>query len=123
LVDGKELVLVGDEGETDSRKASSRTGHLAEYQFKPGQSGNPAGRPARQKQLTDAALRAVSEQDIVAVFESLIRMATARKPSVKAAELLLAYALGRPTQSLEVGPADGMALQFTIVRRAPDDPA
>jgi len=47
-------------------------------------------------------------------------MATAKRPSVKAAEVVLAYTLGKPTQTVELGAGDSAALSFVIVRR--DDP-
>jgi len=68
-----------------------------------------------------AALRTVSEEDVTAIFRSLIRMATSKRPSVKAAEVVLAYTLGKPTQTVDLNPGDGTALSFVIVRR--DDPA
>ena len=68
-----------------------------------------------------AALRTVSEEDVTAIFRSLIRMATAKRPSVKAAEVVLAYTLGKPTQSIDLQAGDGAALSFVIVRR--DDAA
>jgi len=68
-----------------------------------------------------AALRTVSEEDVTAIFRSLIRMATGKRPSVKAAEVVLAYTLGKPTQTVDLQAGDGAALSFVIVRR--DDPA
>jgi len=44
-------------------------------------------------------------------------MATGKRPSVKAAEVVLAYTLGKPTQTVELGSGDSAALSFVIVRR------
>lgn len=57
---------------------------------------------------------------MTAIFRSLIRMATGRRPSVKAAEVVLAYTLGKPTQTVDLQSGDSAALSFVIVRR--DDP-
>jgi len=105
---------------TGSSPAISPAAHLAPHQWRPGQSGNPSGRPKDQARLLAAALRTVSEEDVTAIFRSLIRMATAKRPSVKAAEVVLAYTLGKPTQTVELGAGDSAALSFVIVRR--DDP-
>lgn len=101
--------------------SSNVPAQLAPHAFKPGQSGNPSGRPKDQARLLAAALRTVSERDVEDIFRSLIRMATGKRPSVKAAEVVLAYTLGKPTQTVELGAGDSSALSFVIVRR--DDPA
>jgi len=64
-----------------------------------------------------AALRTVTEEDVTAIFRSLIRMATGKRPSVKAAEVVLAYTLGKPTQTVDLQSDGGAALSFVIVRR------
>jgi len=105
----------------DSKQASKELDSFKANQWAPGQSGNPGGRPKDQAKLMAAALRTVSEEDVTAIFRSLIRMATGKRPSVKAAEVVLAYTLGKPTQTVDLQAGDGAALSFVIVRR--DDPA
>ena len=103
---------------SEAQAASSKVpAQLAAHAFKPGESGNPSGRPKDQARLLGAALRTVSEEDVEAIFRSLIRMATGKRPSVKAAEVVLAYTLGKPTQTVDLQAGDGAALSFVIVRR------
>ena len=65
--------------------------------FKPGQSGNPGGRPAVVKHIQELA-----RQHTADAVEALI--AALQKPGerVAAASTLLAYGYGRPTQTMNV---------------------
>jgi hypothetical protein len=79
--------------------------HLAEYQWKPGESGNPAGRP---KVDLKPEIRAFADEADPKTgktrFRVWLEMADrrARQGSPKHLEMLLAYGWGRPNQALEI---------------------
>ncbi len=76
-----------------------------EHRFKPGQSGNPKGRakkiPALDKLLSDV-LGSVEDEDseMKAVINTLITRA--KKGDVRAAEVLLDRAYGKPKQEIRI---------------------
>jgi hypothetical protein len=76
-----------------------------EHRFKPGQSGNPKGRvkkiPALDKLLADV-LGSIEDEDseMKAVINALITRA--KKGDVRAAEVLLDRAYGKPKQELKI---------------------
>lgn len=111
------------DGESTGNSTKALPEALERNLWKPGQSGNPGGRSKDQARLMAAALRTVSEEDVTAIFRSLIRMATSKRPSVKAAEVVLAYTLGKPTQTVDLQAGDSAALSFVIVRRDDAPPA
>lgn len=82
----------------------------------PGNTANPSGRPKQQAALLQAALRECTEDDVRAIFRRMIDLAE-KKGSVKAAELVLGYAIGKPVQTREYGLSHADGLVFTIVRR------
>ncbi len=65
--------------------------------FKPGQSGNPGGRPAVVRGIQELA-RQHTPEAVEALVEALKRPGE----RVRAAEVMLAYGYGRPTQQVEV---------------------
>lgn len=66
--------------------------------FKPGQTGNPGGRPRRKKTLESRCIKAVNRH----VVDEWIREVKERGPNwVKCSELLVHYAYGKPKQSIE----------------------
>jgi hypothetical protein len=71
-------------------------------QWKPGQSGNPNGRPPKEKETE--YLRAMREhftpEQIVEVIRSLLADDKSWRARHAGAELLLHYALGKPTQRI-----------------------
>lgn len=73
------------------------------YQFKPGQSGNPGGRPKRDfaAEIAQAILKAATDPK---QFESIKRgmLKKFRKGDAKAFETLAARAAGRPHQQIDV---------------------
>jgi hypothetical protein len=65
--------------------------------FKPGQSGNPGGRPAVVKDIRELARRHTNE-----AVAALIKALDNQGERVPAAEVLLAYGYGRPQRTLNV---------------------
>jgi hypothetical protein len=67
--------------------------------FKPGQSGNPGGRPKAQ-----AGFTATAKELSIPVLRNMAKIATNGRgiAAVKAGELVLAYAEGKPETSLHV---------------------
>lgn len=99
--------------------------------FKKGQSGNPGGRPPKDRALQDALDQVLGEEK---KGESLVlrivkKLGTkALQGDIKAATLLLAHAYGQPRQRMEhsVDPEPGTAaLQWVIQIPAvkPEEPA
>lgn len=69
-----------------------------ETSFKPGQTGNPGGRPKKLKTLQTRCVRAVNRHVVDAWIQEVI---TRGDDWVKCSELLAHYAYGKPTQKLE----------------------
>lgn len=90
--------------------------HLKAYQFKPGQSGNPKGRPKRTA-LDDRLaelLEADEDTQAGALAKALLIMALSG--DTQAAKLVAERAYGKPTQKVEHSGPDGGAIQgeFTV---------
>ena len=78
-----------------------------EHQWKPGQSGNPAGRAKGAISLTATLKRKFREQPELAeaLVSQIVRMAigdpkTGRKPDMRAIEMLWNYMDGKPLQPI-----------------------
>ncbi len=69
-------------------------------QFKPGQSGNPGGRPAKLKAVEDAA-RAHTTMAIATLAEICRSKKAPAASRVSAAEALLDRGWGKPKQAIE----------------------
>ena len=82
--------------------------------FKPGQSGNPGGRPKIAKEFKDKC-REFMEAD---GWDKLVGIATDRRSRdhMKALELICAYAYGKPKQGLELTGEGGNDINITIKR-------
>lgn len=65
--------------------------------FKPGQSGNPGGRPKAQHNLLELCRNLAPK-----ALEALEAALEVPKERVRAAEILLAYGYGRPVQAMNV---------------------
>ena len=82
--------------------------------WKPGQSGNPSGRPKVAQEFR-ARCREFMEAD---GWEKLAVLATDRrsKDHMKALELICGYAYGKPKQGLELTGDEGGDINITIKR-------
>lgn len=71
--------------------------------FKPGQSGNLKGRPKKLPAIDDLLAEVLGEEDgnstAKIILESMVKQA--KKGDVRAAELLLERAYGKPKQPIE----------------------
>ncbi len=67
--------------------------------FKPGESGNPGGRP---KETPEFRLKARVAVDKYVIDKWIDEVATGGDDWIKASELLAAYGYGKPSQSFEV---------------------
>src|SRR5262249_23670060 len=82
--------------------------------FKPGQSGNPAGRPKKHR---DFNVEALARQHTPEAIAALVAALEVPRERVAAAQVLLDRGWGRPRQSLDLG-AEGdrvTAVQLNIV--------
>lgn len=77
--------------------------------WKPGQSGNPGGRPKEVAEVREAARRHTAEA--IQTLVTIMRNGTPDRARAAAAEALLDRAWGRPLQPAEVTGLDGVPLQ------------
>lgn len=74
---------------------------IVPYQFKPGQSGNPNGRPKKLPDIDKLMMEALGEhgEEALAIIQALI--VKAKKGDVRAAEVLLDRAFGKAKQEID----------------------
>jgi hypothetical protein len=84
--------------------------------FKPGETGNPKGRPPAAKGLREELIRRFGE-DGKPLVDRLDALSTHRNPKVAlpATELLVAYFAGKPTQQLQHTGADGGPVSLMLL--------
>lgn len=91
-------------------------------QWKPGQTGNPNGRPrtAKYSEAARRLLEEVGEESGETGAEQLAAycLKMALKGSARHAELFLSYAEGRPKQAMELSGPDGGAMRFENMTEA-----
>ena len=100
--------------------AKQRAGGVTGKGFLPGKSGNPGGRPKGVD-----ALRAELEKRYGGANSKLLdklellRVSANPKVSLEATKLILAYWIGLPSQSIEIGQnpdSEPIAITFRVVR-------
>jgi len=87
----------------------------AEHQFKPGQSGNPNGRPKKLPRLDDLLSEIMGEEkDGITAAEAILKrlrhMAT--QGNIKAAEMLLDRSYGKAKQPIEHTGKDAAPIEY-----------
>lgn len=87
----------------------------AKHQFKPGQSGNPNGRPKKLPRLDDLLSDIMGEEKdgitaAEAILKRLRQMAT--QGNIKAAEMLLDRSYGKAKQPVEITGKDGAPIEY-----------
>lgn len=82
--------------------------------FKPGQSGNPAGRPGVPKQIREALAKSLPDR-----ITRLIALADCSdlKVSLEASKYLVDRSLGKPSQAVEMSGPEGKPVRTEIVVR------
>jgi hypothetical protein len=106
------------------KTAMPKPENIEPHKFKKGQTGNPNGRPRKLPEL-DKLLADVlgEEKDGVTAGEAILKAIRARaaKGDVRAAELLLDRAYGKPKQSIDNNITTTEPL--VIIRTEPSKPA
>lgn len=101
------------ENRNENRKRHTLPDAAKPYQFKPGQSGNPGGRPKR-KPLTEAYERILSNPaEANAIAKAMIRLA--RKGNVRAAQELADRTEGKAIQAMDI--SGDMSVDMEIIKR------
>lgn len=72
--------------------------------FKPGQSGNPSGRPAHQTKYLKALVRLIKQNDWRDIIMKAIEQA--KRGDKSARQWLADYCLGKPVQSIDLSVPD-----------------
>jgi len=108
---------------SDDAANSERTAGIKPYSWKPGQSGNPSGRPKRQPIIDE--LRKVLDQgtdvpgETVADRLAALLVKHASKGNGQFMKLILEYVAGKPTEHIDVQ-GGGVTLVLREAKR-PDD--
>lgn len=82
--------------------------------FKPGQTGNPKGRPRKsvEEKYLKAVYSAIKPDELKEIMVMLAR--AAKRGDVQAAKLLLSYVVGMPVQKNEITGADGGTVRISV---------
>jgi len=91
----------------NSRKNGNPAAHLKDYQFKPGQSGNPEGRPRGTKEFAELIAKETrGGAELVEYALAVLRSKSAKAPKVWAVEYLTERMLGKAPQTIELSGND-----------------
>jgi Family of unknown function (DUF5681) len=100
---------------TNSTEAVKSAPWLKPHHFKPGQSGNPLGRP-KKTPLTDIynelLEEGVTKNDIKKTLRAIVKQRS--NVTVQALKEMADRVEGKPTERMELTGADGEPLQLTI---------
>jgi hypothetical protein len=94
--------------------------NIKKHKFKPGQTGNPNGRPKKLPEIDILLAEVLSEKNGgVTAAEKILRVliSKAQKGDLRAAEILLDRAYGKARQSIDHGLGGG--LQVPIIQVLP----
>lgn len=104
--------------ENSAKKVRGNPDKITAFQFKPGQSGNPGGRP-KEKRLTEALRRKLAEPTAdgrlyaEALAECLISLAL--DGDISAIREIADRTDGKPTQAMELSGPDGGGIPSVLV--------
>lgn len=82
--------------------------------WKPGESGNPNGRP-RNKSFAEYVRKKVNPNEIIAGVEKIFRTTKSESRKLQAAEFIRDSGWGKPSQSLQFSNPDGELLKVEVV--------
>ena len=106
---------MSEETQNSTEAVSPIAPQLRPYHFKPGQSGNPGGRPKKlpiTEIYNELLEEGVTKSDIKKAMRALIKGKS--QASVQALKEMADRVEGKPTERLELTGADGEPLQLTI---------
>lgn len=95
-------------------KAGTKKRKAPPHAFKPGQSGNPNGRPKVPKEFRELA-KANSTKALEIIIEIMKDPKSKPGDRLRAAEMIMDRAWGKPKQGLELTGEDGGPIQFGVV--------
>jgi hypothetical protein len=84
--------------------------------FKPGQSGNPSGRPKHQQKYLKSLVRLVKHDDWQCIVLKAIEQA--RRGDKSARQFLADYCLGKPAQQIDIGEDNKVVIEVVHVKDA-----
>jgi hypothetical protein len=100
----------------NSHKNSHRADHLR-YRFRPGETGNPGGRPRGTMQFAELiAEETRNGAEMVEYALAVLRSRCRKAPKVWAVEYLTERMLGRAPQSIELTGKNGPPVEFSDAR-------
>ena len=92
--------------------------NVAPYKFKPGQSGNPNGRPKKIPELDKLLAEVLGEEkDGITAAEAILKRLRqqAAAGNIRAAEVLLDRAYGKAKQPMEHTGKDGAPIVYQVL--------
>jgi Family of unknown function (DUF5681) len=97
----------GNKPPSKQKKPRSPKAHLADHlpKFKPGQSGNPNGRPKIPPEVIELAR--LHTKEAIQTFVDVMQNGSDDRSRVDAADRLLNRAWGKPTEKVEISGDDG----------------